>query len=70
MSDLRRAWARSKLGVANETLPESQEEGQDADPVLELPEHADDDSSSASSVSSAGTVMPSPTQKLFARSQG
>lgn len=40
------------------------------DDVPELPEHVDDDSSSASSMSSTGTIIPSPTQKLFARPQG
>jgi protein phosphatase methylesterase 1 len=69
MSDLQRAWARNKLGIPSEPLYEYEEEGA-ADQVPELPEHVDDDSSSASSVSSTGTIIPSPNQKLFARPQG
>ncbi|KAK6864459.1 Protein phosphatase methylesterase 1 [Apiospora arundinis] len=39
--------------------------------ITDLPEtHPDDDSSSASSASSTGTIIPSPSQKLFARPQG
>lgn len=71
MSDLQRAWARNKLGLAHEPfggLAEEEEAG--ADQVPELPEHADDDSSSASSVSSTGTIIPTPSQKLFARPEG
>lgn len=92
MSDLQRAWARSKLGLAHGALGElaerdgdgdGEEEGgreaegappewRAADPSLEpLPEHAaDDDSSSASSVSSTGTIIPTPSQRLFARPEG
>lgn len=69
MSDLQRAWARSKLGLAHEPFSELEEE-QETDQVPELPEHADDDSSSASSVSSTGTIIPTPSQKLFARPEG
>lgn len=72
MSDLQRAWARSKLGLQNDMFNELEEE-QETDLVPELPEGVDDDSSSASSassVSSTGTVIPSPNQKLFARPQG
>ncbi|PHH87347.1 hypothetical protein CDD83_8992 [Cordyceps sp. RAO-2017] len=83
MSHLQRAWAKSKLGLAPaslaEELAEDQEmtEGEDeqrrdreAPPAAEVPEHADDDSSSASSVSSTGTIIPTPSQKLFARPEG
>lgn len=45
-------------------------DGQDDDQLAELSEHMDDDSSSASSVSSTGTIIPTPSQKLFARPQG
>ncbi|KAJ6445958.1 carboxylesterase-mitochondrial 37S ribosomal protein YmS2 [Purpureocillium lavendulum] len=71
MSDLQRAWARSKLGVAHEPFGGLAEvEEAEADQVPELPEHPDDDSSSASSVSSTGTIIPTPSQKLFARPEG
>ncbi|KAF4123918.1 hypothetical protein GMORB2_5634 [Geosmithia morbida] len=78
MSELQRAWARSKVGLpaeaTNTTIldetPEEQVEEDDDDELPELPEHPDDDSSSASSMSSTGTVIPSPNQKLFARPQG
>jgi protein phosphatase methylesterase 1 len=69
MSELQRLWARSKVGVPSEGFNEADEE-QEQDAVPELPEHIDDDSSSASSVSSTGTIIPSPNQKLFARPQG
>lgn len=69
MSDLQRAWAKSKLGLVSEPSAELEEEGGD-EHVPELPEYVDDDSSSASSVSSAGTIIPNPGQKLFARPQG
>lgn len=69
MSELQRIWARSKVGLPNDGFNEADEE-QEHDAVPDLPEHADDDSSSASSVSSTGTIIPSPNQKLFARPQG
>lgn len=72
MSDLQRAWAKSKYGMSNDIFNELDEE-QETDLVPELPEPVDDDSSSASSassVSSTGTVIPSANQKLFARPQG
>ncbi|RFU73887.1 phosphatase methylesterase 1 [Trichoderma arundinaceum] len=71
MSDLQRAWARSKLGLAPEPFEELDEAEEDQ--VPELPEGVDDDSSSASSassVSSTGTIIPTPSQRLFARPQG
>lgn len=74
MSELQKAWARSRLGPAPATelqFPDDAlETDEEADVVLELPEHADDDSSSASSASSTGTIVPSPSQKLFARPLG
>ncbi|KAI1916869.1 Protein phosphatase methylesterase 1 [Ophidiomyces ophidiicola] len=72
MSELQKSFAKSKLA----RLPP------DISMFDELPEHEpanaghgewgkfDDDSSSASSASSTGTVMPSPSQKLFARNSG
>ncbi|OLN94248.1 Protein phosphatase methylesterase 1 [Colletotrichum chlorophyti] len=76
MSELQRAWAKRKLDPLH-PLPEplnDLDEEAEQDPVSELPEHMDDgDSSSASSASSAsstGTVIPSPSQNLFARPQG
>ncbi|KAK5663279.1 hypothetical protein OQA88_3706 [Cercophora sp. LCS_1] len=69
MSDLQRRWAKAKLS----TMPNFSEADEDAvAPHLEIPEvtaHLDDDSSSASSssVSSTGTVIPSPSRALFAR---
>ncbi len=70
MSDLQKAWAKNRLS----TLPvisfdEREEEEEEDDHVAELPEHPEDDSSSASSASSTGTVIPSPSQNLFARPQ-
>ncbi len=79
MSDLQRAWAKAKLGLVHDPLTELDEDGDEdgddqrdeRDAVPELPEHAvDDDSSSASSVSSTGTIIPTPSQKLFARPEG
>lgn len=69
MSDLQRVWARSKLGIQNGMLSEEDEEV-GGDTLPELPEIVDDNSSSASSVSSTGTVIPSPNQNLFARPLG
>lgn len=69
MSDLQRAWAKSKLGIQHDVFNEM-EEVEEVDQVSELPDPMDDDSSSASSMSSTGTVIPSPNQKLFARPQG
>ncbi|KAK7757816.1 Protein phosphatase methylesterase 1 [Diatrype stigma] len=66
MSDLQKAWAKNRLN----TLPAiSFDEREEEDHVAELPEHPEDDSSSASSASSTGTVIPSPSQNLFARPQ-
>ncbi|KAI0484902.1 protein phosphatase methylesterase 1 [Xylariaceae sp. FL0804] len=74
MSDLQKAWAKNRLtSLPIQAFDEREEEGEEeeTDAVPELPEHAgDDDSSSASSASSTGTVIPSPSQNLFARPQG
>jgi protein phosphatase methylesterase 1 len=67
MSELQRAWARSKVALPSTDSFDEAEEEQDLDQVPELPDHGDDDSSSASSMSSTGTIIPSPNQKLFAR---
>ncbi|KAK2057779.1 protein phosphatase methylesterase 1 [Colletotrichum caudatum] len=76
MSELQRAWAKRKLDPMH-PLPEplnDLDEEPEVDQVPELPEHMDDgDSSSVSSASSAsstGTIIPSPSQNLFARPQG
>ncbi|KAI0880402.1 protein phosphatase methylesterase [Annulohypoxylon maeteangense] len=69
MSDLQKAWAKNRLSaLPAESFDEREEE--ETGHVPELPEHFDDDSSSASSASSTGTVIPSPSQNLFARPQG
>lgn len=74
MSDLQKAWAKSRLtaGITPDAFDETEEEMEEADSyITDLPEtHPDDDSSSASSASSTGTIIPSPSQKLFARPQG
>lgn len=73
MSDLQKAWAKKKLELSGaEAFDELEEEGDEEDDgyLPELPEGLDDDSSSASSASSTGTVVPTPSRKLFARSLG
>ncbi|KAI1339625.1 Alpha/Beta hydrolase protein [Xylariaceae sp. FL0016] len=71
MSDLQRAWAKNRLtNMPIESFNEHEEEEEETGTVSELPDHFDDDSSSASSASSTGTVIPSPSQNLFARPQG
>ncbi|KAI1421072.1 protein phosphatase methylesterase 1 [Xylaria sp. FL1777] len=71
MSDLQKAWAKNRLGAMPiETFDELEEEEEEIGSLPELPEHFDDDSSSASSASSTGTIIPSPSQNLFARPQG
>jgi protein phosphatase methylesterase 1 len=69
MSDLQKAWARKKLHTMAGHDEVLHEEDEGASPA---PESADafDDSSSASSVSSTGTVIPSASRQLFARPQG
>ncbi|KAM0322891.1 hypothetical protein ACHAQA_009233 [Verticillium albo-atrum] len=69
MSDLQRAWAKRKVDTLPEPFDELPEE--EPDHLPDLPEHLDDgDSSSASSASSTGTIIPSPSQRLFARPGG
>lgn len=76
MSDLQKKWAKTKISTAMHTmapppLPELGESDEDrfgAGSVPNTPQ--DDDSSSASSMSSTGTVIPSPGRALFARPQG
>ncbi|KAI0009118.1 protein phosphatase methylesterase [Xylariaceae sp. FL0662B] len=69
MSDLQKAWAKNRLSAIPAEIFDERDEDE-TDNVPELPEHFDDDSSSASSASSTGTVIPSPSQNLFARPQG
>lgn len=75
MSELQRAFAKSKLAGLPPVLPE---------PLVDLPEddeerdyfneysleRSDDDSSSASSASSTGTIRPTSSGRLFARPSG
>ncbi|CAK7207149.1 Protein phosphatase methylesterase 1 [Sporothrix eucalyptigena] len=64
MSELQRRWAKAKMDAQAGSFAEEDEA---ADSVA----HLDDDSaSSASSVSSTGTVVPSASQNLFVRPQG
>ncbi|CAK7268966.1 Protein phosphatase methylesterase 1 [Sporothrix epigloea] len=69
MSELQKRWAKAKLnaeqGGAGITLIE---EDEGADSMAHLVD--DDSASSASSVSSTGTVVPSASQNLFVRPQG
>lgn len=67
MSDLQKAWAKNRLSTLPAITFDEREEEENH--VAELPEHPEDDSSSASSASSTGTVIPSPSQNLFARPQ-
>ncbi|KAI1610314.1 protein phosphatase methylesterase 1 [Exophiala viscosa] len=72
MSDLQRAFARSHLARlpldAPPVFDEREEHDESQDEVLPLPpESPNDSSSSASSTSSTGTIVPSPSQKLFER---
>lgn len=74
MSDLQRAWAKRKFDIMPEPFPVAEEPAETEDDSVpdlpDLPDHLDDgDSSSASSASSTGTIIPSPSQKLFARPQ-
>ncbi|KAH8890874.1 protein phosphatase methylesterase [Thozetella sp. PMI_491] len=50
--------------------PAEVEEDGEEHSISELSDAPDDDSSSASSISSAGTIMPSPSRSLFARPLG
>jgi protein phosphatase methylesterase 1 len=80
MSDLQKKWAKTRITTAmhamappplvpvfNE-LDELDEDRYGLGSVPNTPQ--DDDSSSASSMSSTGTVIPSPGRALFARPQG
>ncbi|OKO96375.1 Protein phosphatase methylesterase 1 [Penicillium subrubescens] len=63
MSDLQKSFAKAKLGKLPSEAPMYHS--------VNIPEeHHDEDGSSASSVSSTGTLMPSPTRNLFARRGG
>jgi protein phosphatase methylesterase 1 len=78
MSDLQRKWAKAKFqAMADVNENESwggramnEHEEAETGHLPELPEIIDDDSSSASSVSSTGPIVPSPSRSLFARPQG
>jgi protein phosphatase methylesterase 1 len=76
MSDLQRAFAKSRLTALPAVPPvmfdEAEEEEQTDHFDTELLQQDDDSSSasSASSASSTGTIIPSQNQKLFARPQG
>ncbi|KAJ5897171.1 hypothetical protein N7504_007459 [Penicillium tannophilum] len=61
MSELQRSFARSKLAMLPPEAPMT-------DPIG-IPESRDEDNSSASSLSSTGTLVPSPTRHLFARTR-
>lgn len=76
MSDLQKKWAKAKITSSMHTMAppplpgfnELDEDRYGTDYVPNTPQ--DDDSSSASSMSSTGTVIPSPGRALFARPQG
>ncbi|KAK9773638.1 putative Alpha/Beta hydrolase protein [Seiridium cardinale] len=70
MSDLQRAWAKSRLsaGASPDAFDEREEQDSYVGDLPEMP--IEDDSSSASSASSTGTVIPSPSRNLFARPEG
>ncbi|CEJ53958.1 Putative Protein phosphatase methylesterase 1 [Penicillium brasilianum] len=60
MSELQKSFAKAKLGKLPPEVPMFH--------PMDIPEeHHEEDGSSASSVSSTGTLMPSPTRNLFAR---
>lgn len=86
MSDLQRSFAKAKLtnlpfnppaplnalGEDLSYFDEIEEEADDGLRPLPSPSGStlEDDSSSASSASSTGTIVPSPGRKLFARGKG
>jgi protein phosphatase methylesterase 1 len=77
MSDLQKKWARTRITTAMHAMappplvPEFNELDEDRYGSVSVPNTPqDDDSSSASSMSSTGTVIPSPGRALFARPQG
>ncbi|OAQ95984.1 hypothetical protein LLEC1_01662 [Akanthomyces lecanii] len=65
MSDLQRAWAKAKLGIAHDAFDEAEEEY-----AVDAPDDDSSSASSASSVSSTGTIVPTANQRLFARPNG
>ncbi|KAK2740987.1 Protein phosphatase methylesterase 1 [Onygenales sp. PD_40] len=71
MSELQKSFAKSRLAKLPPEVPVFDERDEEAEEdhatIAMLHEHHDDDSSSASSASSTGTVRPSPSQNLFAR---
>ncbi|KUI66897.1 Protein phosphatase methylesterase 1 [Cytospora mali] len=70
MSDLQKAWAKKKIAMNGAEVFNELDEEEETGQLGELPESFDDDSSSASSASSTGTVVPTPSRKLFARPLG
>ncbi len=74
MSDLQRAFAKAKLAALPPEplmLLDTEEEGEENDTFGELKgDNLEDDSSSASSASSTGTIRPSPSKHLFAKPKG
>lgn len=70
MSDLQKAWAKKKMALSEAEVFNELDEEEETDYVPELPEGLDDDSSSASSASSTGTIVPTPSRNLFARPLG
>jgi len=72
MSDLQKSFAKAKLAGLPPMPPEPLfDEEEETDGFTELPvDHPDDDSSSASSASSTGTIKPTVQEKLFARPMG
>jgi protein phosphatase methylesterase 1 len=76
MSDLQKKWAKAKITSSMRTMAppplnvfsELDEDRYGMGYIPNTPQ--DDDSSSASSMSSTGTVIPSPGRALFARPQG
>jgi protein phosphatase methylesterase 1 len=71
MSDLQRTFAKAKLDGLPSMLTFNAEEDEKLDGFSELPiERPDDDSSSASSASSTGTIKPTISKNLFVRPNG
>lgn len=70
MSDLQKAWAKKQIAMNGAEAFNELDEEEESGHLGELPESFDDDSSSASSASSTGTVVPTPSRKLFARPLG
>lgn len=70
MSDLQKAYVKSRLsaGVSPDAFDEREEQDSYIGDLPEIP--IEDDSSSASSASSTGTIIPSPSRNLFARPEG